>query len=478
MKVIYCIADTLRRDHVSVYGGAAWGTIHTPNLAKFAQQAAVFDNAFICSFPTGPNRRDTAMGRTQHGAAFNPWVPLDASEVTFPKLLAEKKVPSMLITDTQNTVTGKMNLYRDFTAWTVNRGQEGDDCWLDADVPYTLPVPLELTRYNAERWQQILVNRAHRRVETDWFAPGTYSVAMDWLERNHRRESFFLWIDTFDPHEPWDPPPHYTDRYDSGYTGRVFEAPPGGYRRAMGITPRELKHTRARYAGEVTMVDAWFGRMVAKLETLGILDETLIIFTSDHGTPLAGPGDFDLMRKPPTLGPDGLVAAAGKTAPGPKTYLPLSINTTRIPLLIRIPGMRKAKRIAAFAQPWDNTATILDAFGVAQPDDMIGQSLLPLVDAGPTHGDRGQSPALSPFPRDAAFCGTGQLAQVTTSRWMYSTWTGQRGPALYDLRSDPNCTRNVAAKKPDVAKRMHRKAEAFMRGQGLGDEAVARYRQE
>ncbi|HID22587.1 MAG TPA: hypothetical protein EYP14_09315, partial [Planctomycetaceae bacterium] len=266
MRVIYVIADTLRRDHLSVYGDAPWGRIHTPNVARFASQAAVFDHAYIGSFPTGPNRRDTALGRTNKGLAMNQWVALGDEEITFPKYLAEKGIPSMLITDTQNTVTRAPFLQRDFTAWAVNRGQEGDRCWLDAEVPYELPAPLRLIRYNAERWQQILTNRAHRRVETDWFAPGTYSMAIDWLQSNYKRKDFFLWIDTFDPHEPWDPPQHYIDRYDPGYKGRIIEAPPGGFRRKMGITNRELKQMRARYAGEVTMVDAWFGQMLATLE--------------------------------------------------------------------------------------------------------------------------------------------------------------------------------------------------------------------
>ena len=51
------------------------------------------------------------------------------------------------------------------------------------------------------------MNRAHRNVVTDWFAPGTYEMVMDWLDVNHERESFLVWIDTFDPHGPWDMSP-------------------------------------------------------------------------------------------------------------------------------------------------------------------------------------------------------------------------------------------------------------------------------
>jgi len=464
VKVIYVIADTLRRDHVSAYGDAPWGKIHTPNLARFASQAAVFEHAYIGSFPTGPNRRDTVLGLTSQGEALNRWEALTKQEVTFPRYLAEKKVVSMLITDTQNTVTRAPYLQRDFTAWAVNRGQEGDECCLDANVPFELPAPLRLIRYNAERWQQILTNRARRRVETDWFAPGTYSMAMDWLERNYTREDFFLWVDTFDPHEPWDPPQHYIDRYDPGFKGRVIEAPPGGFRKKMGVTGRELKQMRARYAGEVTMVDAWFGHMLSKLEQLGILDETMIVFTSDHGTPLAGPGDFDLMRKPVAIGADGMVASAGRRSKQPVTHVPLSVNTTRIPLIIRMPGMKRARRINAIAQPWDVTATILEAFGVPVPSNIIGASLLPLI-AGKANKHR-----------DVAISGNSQLLQATTSRWMYSVWAGLRPAALYDLRNDPDCRKDVSRKQPAVARRLHGKIVKFMRGQGLDEEYTGAYR--
>ena len=227
MKVIYMMADTFRRDHLGAYGND-W--IHTPSLDKLASESAVFDNAYIGSFPTGPNRRDTLLGRGGLGLPFNLWRRIENQEITIPERLAKENIPSMWIGDTQNNVRPcGSNFNKGYTAWYLNRGQEADRCWLDANVPLEWPVPPELIRYKAEVWHQVLINRAHRKVETDWFAPGTYSTAIKWLERNYKRSDFFLWIDTFDPHEPWDPPQHYLDMYDPGYTGRVFEAPTYGW---------------------------------------------------------------------------------------------------------------------------------------------------------------------------------------------------------------------------------------------------------
>ena len=99
----------------------------------------------------------------------------------------------MLITDVAKCVArGGRNYYEGFTAWQINRGQEGDPCCLDVNVPLELPDPARLVRYSPDRWHQVLMNRAHRKVETDWFAPGAFKLVIDWLQRNYRRDDFFL----------------------------------------------------------------------------------------------------------------------------------------------------------------------------------------------------------------------------------------------------------------------------------------------
>ena len=460
MKVIYMMADTFRRDHLGAYGND-W--IYTPNLDRLASESALFESAYIGSFPTVPNRRDTLLGHGDIGLPFNRWKGFEKQEVTLPQRLAEEKITSMLIADTANNATDGVNMYKGYTAWHLNRGQEGDPCWLDSNVPQQLPVPPELIRYPQERWHQVLINRAHRKVETDWFAPGTYSTAMKWLERNYKREDFFLWIDTFDPHEPWDPPQHYLDLYDAGYVGRVFEAPTYGLRKMMGITDREIQHIRARYAGEVTMVDTWVGQLTATLERLGIADETLVVFTSDHGTMFDTPGDNGLLCKPNIVGADGMVMSAGGPMKKPVRYFPIFQNVAHIPLMLRLPNVRKGKRIKAIVQPWDMTPTILDAFGIPKPPELIGESLLPLI--------RGEKLRI----RDTAICGTNTLAQAMTGRWIYTVWRGQRGPSLIDLEADPLAEANVINDHPDVAERLHGEIDRFMQGQNIGEDFIASF---
>ena len=462
MKLIYVMADSLRRDHVGVYGGPPWGPIHTPNLDRFAESAAVFENAYIGSFPTVPNRRDTHLGHSDKGLSFNRWRSLDEDEVTFPVFLREKGVPSMLVTDTMNNVTGRGNMQRDYTAWAFNRGQEGERCWMDDSVPLEFPVTPELVRYTDERWHQILINRAHRRRETDWFAPGTYTMAIDWLEKNYTREDFFLWIDTFDPHEPWDPPQHYVDLYDPGYRGRILDAPSYGLRKRMGITNRELQHIRARYAAEVTMVDTWFGRLLGRLESLGIAEETAIIFNADHGTCFDGPGDLGFIQKLPVADADGFAISNRPRRP-PMRHYPLSPNVARIPLFVHLPGQKRSMRVRQIVQPWDITATILDLFNAPRPDRLMGQSALPVLE-GTAKGHR--SAAVVGFCQGEPGHDSG-YAQAMDGKWSYTVWRGERGPALHNIEEDPDCRRNLLGRHPGVLRRLQREIRTFMGAQDL-----------
>ena len=456
MKVILIYADSLRRDHIGAYGNE-W--IHTPNLDRLAAQSSVFEHAYIGSFPTVPTRRDIMLGCGDKGVPFNRWKCIDNDEVTLTERLATKSIPSMMITDVQNTVTRGININKGFTAWTCNRGQEADPSWMDDTVPLEFPVEPHLIRYPAAWWHQILVTRAHRKTEEDWFAPGTYATAIRWLQQNYTRDSFFLYLDTFDPHEPWDPPQWYEDMYDPGFRGRRFDAPTYGIVRKLGYTPREVRNIRARYAGEVTMVDAALGRLLTTLDDLGIADETLLIFTSDHGIYVDYPGDNGMICKASMLGDDGSIMGGGAPPKQPIHYYPHHTGVCRIPLMIRLPGQTKGRRIPAIVQPWDLTTTILDAFGIPKPDRLWGSSLLPLAAGKSRRG------------RDAAVLGTPINTQVMTPEWMYCVWRGQREAVLYDLVKDPNQTRNVVRKYPDVACEMRGFADEHLAMQGMGDQA-------
>lgn len=461
MKAIFLMADTFRRDHLGCYGNK-W--IHTPHLDKLAECSAVFENAYLGSFPTIPNRRDLILGTGDREVPLNRWKQIEDDEVTLAERLTAKKIPSMLVTDTQNSVTNGRNVYKGYTAWAFNRGQEGEACWMDQNAELVWPVEPDLIRYTPERWLQVLTNRAHRKRETDWFAPGTYEIALRWLEQNYKRKDFFLWIETFDPHEPWDPPKWYEELYDPNFTGRVFDAPTYGFRKSIGMTARERQNLRARYAGECTMVDSCVGKLLTTLERLGIFDETMVVFTSDHGAYFDYPGDNGLVCKPAVVGADGRNMAGGKPNKKPQQYLPHYPGVARIPLLMHLPGQTEQLRVKPIAQPWDLTPTVLESFGQTPPAELVGQSLMPLL--------QGKSMRT----RDVAVCGTNTMAQAINSKWIYAVWQGQRERLLLDLTEDPEAKRDVAKRLPAMADELHGKAMDWLRKLGATEGFLAKYR--
>jgi len=355
MNLIIVISDTLRRDFLGCYGNR-W--ISTPNIDKFAENSIVFDNAYIGSFPTVPNRHEILTGKFVF--TYHKWAPVPEKDITIPKILKEKKYVSMGIFDTPHPFAPGMNYQRDFDGWILIRGQEHDK-YITEPVDVKLPCKPEKLRNPYTTVVQYLKNVSERKYEEDYFCAQTFIESTRWIERNYKHEKFFLYIDTFDPHEPWDPPKYFVDMYDPGYKGEEVIYP--RYGSTDILTDDEVKHCRALYAGEVSLVDRWFGYFLRRVGDTGLLKNTCIIFTADHGFYL---GEHNLIGK-------------SIIKENYHTYAPLYEEVVRIPLIIYLPG-RKHKRIKSYVQPPDITKTILDIAGAEIPSDIHGKSLLPLID--------------------------------------------------------------------------------------------------
>ena len=130
------------------------------------------------------------------------------------------------------------------------------------------------------------------------------------------------------------------------------------------VSTRDLELARACYAGEITMVDFWFGRLMQRLESLSLLEDTAIIFTSDHGFYFGEHGYFGKLNLDWDTGTWG--------------YSPLYDEITRVPLLILMPGHQPRRVSSLVCQP-DLMPTILDLAGAPIPEGLYGQSLVPLL---------------------------------------------------------------------------------------------------
>jgi len=211
VNFVIIVIDTLRYDHIGAHGNE-W--IQTPNLDRLVGESWDFSNSYCASFPTIPHRTDAMTGRS--GSPMFPWIPLRWELPTLPWTLAEAGYATQLIHDTPHLVNGGHNFDWPFHAWTQIRGAEVDRPWIDTkdwwpenwerdplfDFVGRKPQELRLIPTYAR------ANRLRYRHE-DWNCARLFQTAAAWLRDNATRERFLLWVDCFDPHEPWDVPPEF-----------------------------------------------------------------------------------------------------------------------------------------------------------------------------------------------------------------------------------------------------------------------------
>lgn len=412
MNTILILIDTLRRDYLGCYGNK---TVKTPCLDAFAEKSVVFDNAYLASSPCMPARRDILTGRYEF--PFRGWGPLEPQDHDLTAALHAGQKPSMLVTDHYHLFEhGSGNYHFHFDGWEFIRGQENDAWCIDPSIPPRFPAP-ERTKCHF-RWSQYMRNTARWRDENGvWkderhtFCAQTFARAADWLSETPglREKGFFLSIDCFDPHEPFDPPPPYDTMYLDGKAPSERVRWPI-YGKAERYTPEELADIRALYAGKVTLTDTWFGHLMRRVKELGLLENTMILVTTDHGHMF---GEHGMIGKP----------GAGH---GDSTLYQCMAH---IPLLVYHPDFKSqaGARRSALAQPVDYYPTVCEAMGVKRSDDappLHGKSLLPLLGS-----------AKEKVRDYACFGKFGEAIHITDGAWTLAKWPPGEKNAPLDWHS-------------------------------------------
>ena len=431
MNCILIILDTLRKDHVGAYGNP-W--VHTPSLDSFGRQAVVFDNAFPESLPTIPVRRALATGNrtfpyTDHcdfkGDTVHTfgWRPIPEDQTTLAEVLHGHGYTTGLISDTWHLFKPSMNFHRGFDQFTWIRGQENDRYKSAGDVDEMIDGHL-LSKPEFKYRQVDLLERYFRNVrerhgEEDYFAPKVFTEAMAWVEENAGNK-FFLTIDSFDPHEPWDPPEAYRELYPGAQDYAGAKIIWSLYGSVGGYAPGELEYMRACYAGEVTMVDAWLGKFLQKVQSLGLNDSTMIVIVSDHGH---------------QLGEHGIT---GKVAWG------LYPELIDLVLMVQKPGI-PPRRVNELVYNLEVTPTILRGLGVEWAGRICedGQDLAPLLEdkAGWTK-------------RSHITVGFNHFIQARDDQHAYITDAMREREELYDIVADPQMAHNIARGHRKICDRM------------------------
>jgi arylsulfatase A-like enzyme len=502
MNVILFVSDTFRYDNLSCY---AKTRAKTPVLDQFAREAFVFDNAYLGSFPTVPNRLDIMSGRFSF--IDREWCPLPPETVTLQQVLSASGVVTQLIADNPHTFEMGFNYDRGFTGFEWIRGQESDH-WKTAPKHLDLPKDGSKIRCLESVVEVFLRNSAWWKSEQDRFVARTVRSACQWLEENQDQDQFFLFIDTFDPHEPWDAPQKYVDMYDTGYQGTPIFYPHVGFWKEL-FTGQEMEHIRSLYLAEVSMVDHWLGVLLDKVDELGLAEDTAVIFTSDHGYLF---GEHDLTGK--NLQPETDDGMFYET-------IPLYSDIRRVPLLIRLPGQTQGQRISALVQSPDLMPTILEMSGLVasesiggrsrtkalqcgvfvtkewefNPETIHGVSLMPLL-CGEVNKHRDivvcsntlihHTPmiAKSAIVTEDGWClhYAGKYEQMkeggSSLWWLLKLIDPERArmstePALYYLPEDPNETSDVMGENPALSREIHERYVRWLEKVGTPEEHLA-----
>ncbi|WP_327145941.1 sulfatase [Nocardia sp. NBC_01327] len=380
MRAIMVMFDSLNRHMLPPYGGD-W--THAPNFARLAERTTTFDNCWAGSMPCMPARREIHTGR--YNFLHRSWGPLEPFDDSLPELLRRAGVYSHLASDHQHYwEDGGATYHTRYDTWEFFRGQEGDP-WKGHVADPEIPEDLKRLRHRAYR--QDWINRRYLDTEDKQPQTLTFDAGLEFLRDNSAQDSWFLQIETFDPHEPFFTQKQYKDLYPHDYDGPHFDWP--DYKRVTE-TQEQVEHARYEYAALLSMCDRSLGRVLDFMDEHAMWDDTLLIVNTDHGF---------------LLGEKGWWA---------KSVQPWYNELVRLPLFVSDPRAAAAgQRRAALVQTIDLAPTILDWFGIEPTADMQGRPL-------PTAAD-------APIREAGLFGMHGGHVNVTDGRYVY-----MRAPANTD----------------------------------------------
>ena len=459
MNLVVLVLDTLRYDCVHHKEAPGIAKVITPHFDALRRDGVSFSAAYGEAEPTIPVRRALWTGLRSFPWRFDydtkglwpnarGWHKIPPEHTTLSELLLAQGYKTCLIGDVYHIFKSTQNFTRGFFNFDFVRGQETDN-WKGGSLDLIREeaqkcVKGELDPGKHAALVQYLLNKRHFKQEAELTGGIVVQRAMDWLKENHDDGPFMLWLESFDPHEPWDPPRPYASRYydfPEGKDGVEFIYPP----EAARGTDEEKERTKALYYGEITYMDAMIGRLMNTLADLGRLDDTVVMVTCDHGTELLDHGRF------------------GKSADH------LYAHNTQVNWIVRHPqgAGGHGREIDAFVQNHDIVPTALDLLGLLDKwpgatsvdrPEWAGRSAKDLIE--------GKSGATG---RDYVITGWGNMASVRDRDWNYVVrFEDPEGTErLFDLRNDPYELKDVASSHADRVKERRRRLEALT-GQELG----------
>ena len=357
LRLVLAIFDTLNRRSLECYGGTY---VKTPNFNRLSQKTITFDNHYVGSLPCMPARRELMTGR--YNFLHRSWGPLEPFDNALPEILFEDAgVYSHLVTDHSHYwKDGGATYHSRFDSYEFVRGQEMDP-WKGLVRP---PFeeweqryhPSQVDRTPRSKYRRNLVNREYIKKYSDLPSVQTMSLGIEFIETNKNEDNWFLQIETFDPHEPFDVPADFKAGYPTNYSGPILDYPPYGQ---FSGSSDEIEELKANYAKCVEHCDEQLGRLLDIFDQHNLWKDTALILTTDHGFLL---GEHELWAK---------------------NVMPVYDEVAKIPFFMHVPGFDKFKgqRRKYHTQTIDLMPTILEIFKIDKPIECQGDQLLKILKA-------------------------------------------------------------------------------------------------
>jgi arylsulfatase A-like enzyme len=428
-NVILVVVDSLRAD--AVYGNH----IRTPNMDALLGQGLHFTSVYPEAMPTVPARNSILGGR--HAFPFRHWhdypgliqqpgwAPLRHVDQAFTSAFRRAGHWTAYVTD--NPFLGFAAPYepvRRSVERFMRTGGEIGGRQPVSSVPkdvlrHWLYPPLR-DRKTTHRVGLYIANSRYYNDPNRSFAARVFRNALTALDEAAFHRPFMLVVDTYQPHEPWTPPPQFLNMYGDPHWHGPEPATLRYDRTANWLHPRErgpvLRRLRALYAASVTMTDWWLGVLLHRLHELNLERETAIVLVADHGI---------------------LFGEHGWTGKIQSALYPALI---RVPLIMVDPQRRLAGRHSGwFASTHDVGPTLLGMAGLKAPPLMTGVDLSRLF--------RGAKLPRRPY----AYGGYMDSFFIRSRRWAMWGYTKPAEFRLFDLKHDPGQYHDVAHRHPGVA---------------------------
>jgi len=415
-NVLVFFTDQQRWDSTGVHGNPLG---LTPNFDRLCRTGTHLVHHFTCQPVCGPARAclQTGTYATQNGS-YNNGVPLNPDLPTIAKAFAGAGYDTGYI--------GKWHLAAEENSGAVpqeNRG--GYDYWLASNL-------LEMT---SDAYETRVYNNDNEEVTLPGYRVDALTDAAIRYIAAPREKPFFLFTSYLEPHhqnhrDDYPAPDGYEEQYSQRWTPADLQALGGSSARHLG-----------GYWGMVKRLDEAFGRVLDALKSLGILDNTIILFTSDHGC------HFKTR------------ASEYKRSPHD--------SSLRVPTLLHGPGFEGGRSFQPLTSLVNLPATLLDAAGIDVPDSMTGKSLLAEI-RGDVKRAEGDDFII------AQISGAQHGRAIRTRRWKYSVsaeWTQAPRPEsyteefLYDLQADPHELDNLIGRESfsDITEELREKLTAKLR---------------